>query len=233
MYPWKKIKPSVAILVPHQDIFYFPFVNSLIRLNPPPNSYYTFQRGLTIDEARENVTEIATGVENYDPLYVETIKSIDQGIEKSLDYGVDYIFFLDSDVIAPPNAIQILMQAYYPFVSGIYYKRVNKPHLNLYMKKGNEFKPVESVKGGRYFFADGVGLGISLIESWVFKKLSKPWFLWEHYRVNKNRLSEDLYFCNKVYEELGIKPLVDLFVRARHVGMGEVNENGIIDFPEQ
>jgi hypothetical protein len=232
--PWIKQKPVVAILIPHGEQVYFPFAMTLVHLNPPQPSFYILQRGLSLHELRDYMIDVQFQTPNYDALFINALKSRDAMIEKSLDSGAEYIFFLDSDVLAPSSAIQTLMQWHYPVTAGVYWKKANQSHTSLYMYNDNEkqFHPIQKYETSRFLYVDGVGMGLTLIDARIFKKLSTPWFLWEHYKVNKNRVSEDLYFCKKVWEELGIKVLVDTMVTAEHLGMGGVKKEGEIFFPE-
>lgn len=234
MEPWNKQKYTVAILIPHGDMIYFPFALSLAQLNPPQPSFYILQKGLSLHELRDYMVDVMFQTKNYDSLYIDVEKSKDKMVEQSLDSGAEYIFFLDSDVIVNPNTIQTLMELHYPVTVGVYWKKENRPHTSLYMfdEKTKKFNGIERFNASSPFFVDGAGMGIALIDSRIFKKLSPPWFLWEHYKVNTNRYSEDLYFCRKLWEELGIKILVDPRVKGTHLGMGGIKDEGKIFFPE-
>ncbi|MEM3301682.1 MAG: hypothetical protein QXX23_07005 [Thermoplasmata archaeon] len=234
MEPWNKQRYKVAILIPHGDMVYFPFALALAQLNPPQPSFYILQKGLSLHEVRDYMVDVMLQTKNYESLYIEVEKSKDKMIEQSLDSGAEYIFFLDSDIIVPPNTIQKLMRWYYPVTVGVYWKKQNSPHTSLYMfdEKTKKFNGIQRFYGSSPFYVDGSGMGLALIDTRIFKKLSPPWFLWEHYKVNPNRYSEDLYFCRKLWEELGIKILVDSEVRGTHVGMGGVRDEGQIYIPE-
>ncbi|MEM3265325.1 MAG: hypothetical protein QXH07_05160 [Thermoplasmata archaeon] len=234
MEPWNEQKQTVAILIPHGELVYFPFALALTHLNPPQPSFFILQRGLSLHELRDYMVDVQFQTQHYDTIYMDIMKNKDAMIEKSLDSGADYIFFLDSDVIVPPNTIQTLMQWHYPITAGVYWKKVNKTHTSLYMYDENskKYNAIEKYKAPRTMFVDGIGMGITLIDTRIFKKLSQPWFWWEHYKVNKDRLSEDLYFCKKVWDELGIKILVDTYVTGEHIGMGGVRNNGELFFPD-
>ena len=230
MNPWESLDYHTAILVPHTDSVYFAWVNSVVRLQIPQPAFYTFQSGLTIDQARELSVDTAMKTQHYNHLFIEALKnrrefeklrSMDEAIEYALDSGARYLFFLDSDVAIEPYAIYTLRNARYPIVSGVYYKKVDEKITNLYMMDWQtlDFHPITKYETPRYLFVDGVGLGITLIDSRIFKKLSQPWFEWYHYKKYKHPYSEDLNFCLKIQNELGIKILVDTFVKGRHIGV--------------
>jgi hypothetical protein len=231
MNPWESIDYDTAVLVPHTDSVYFAWVNSLIRLRIPQPAFFTFQSGLTIDQARELSVDTAMNTPHYNKLflmalkgrikYIEKFKTKDESIEYAIDSGAKYIFFLDSDVAVEPDAIYMLKSARFPIVSGVYYKKVNEKITNLYMfnKTTKDYSPITSYETPRYLYVDGVGLGITLIDSDIFRKLSQPWFEWYHYKKYKHAYSEDLNFCLKVQNELGIKILVDTFVKGYHIGV--------------
>ena len=149
------------------------------------------------------------------------------GIEHAFKENADWIFFLDSDIILPPNALVMLLQWKLPIVAGIYpLKRIEDGFkLNVYKKEGNSYKQMtlEDVpKGHRLLECDAVATGILLVSCDLLRKISKPYFKWDIYPESEEEgVSEDIFFSEKVKKELGIEIYADTFVRGKHqIGSG-------------
>lgn len=153
-----------------------------------------------------------------------------------LDNGFDWLFFLDSDVIPPSDAVYRLMAHQYPVISGMYCRR-SPPHgVPVMIKNGQwhqRFTPGEVVD------VDLVGAGCLLIHRSVLERLppsdaprGKHWFDW---RVDMQglvpqgeALSEDFTFCVNVKRHLGITTKVDTSIACRHVGLAQATHNSLI-----
>jgi hypothetical protein len=155
------------------------------------------------------------------------------GCLKLLELGWDWLFFLDSDVILPHDAIPRLMAHRKPIVSGLYYRR-NNPICPVMLRNNPE--------GGRTWITeykipdlmevDFVGSGCLLIHRDVIMAM-KPvvgntncnrWFEWKVDREDldpKERMSEDFSFCERARKELAVKIFVDTSVQCKHVGFSE------------
>ncbi len=145
------------------------------------------------------------------------------GCLKTLELGFDYCFFLDDDIIPPPDAILRLMSHNLPIVSGIYYRR-NNPICPVMMR---------NVPGGKQWVSeyaipdlievDYVGAGCLLIHANVLKTMPQPWFDWRCDRFDlpeTERMSEDFAFCENA-KKYGYKTFVDTSVQCKHVGFFE------------
>lgn len=148
----------------------------------------------------------------------------------ALENGFEWLFFLDSDVLAPPDAILRLRNHRLPIVSGMYCRR-SPPHaVPVMIKNGNWFT---SFTPGEVVEVDLVGAGCLLIHRTVLEKFhpidparNKRWFDW---RVDMaglvppgEALSEDFSF-NHFARKQGWKILVDTGVRCKHVGLAEAD----------
>jgi len=164
--------------------------------------YPIFCRGPPIDLARENL--------------------VDQAIEK----GVDYIFFIDSDIIFetprdPNEALRQLMMYDQPIMSGIYRAKKSGPNYNpwamwTFLGKDQGFKDIETWNK-KLVEPDAIGLGCCLIKTEVFKNIEKPWFIWEKERTP----SEDFFFCLKAKAN-GYRVIVDTTVRCSHMALMKI-----------
>ncbi len=143
---------------------------------------------------------------------------------------VTHLFWLDDDVVPPLDVIPKLLEANLPFVSGIYLakKPLGQRGLAAWMaapnKPGN-YVPIDLVQSQRYAMCDVVGFGCAMVSRMVFERMSKPWFLWEA----PPGISEDFYFCEKMYKELHVKPVLDMECKCGHIGTFIVDVEGRFD----
>lgn len=156
--------------------------------------------------------------------------------EMTLQNGVDWCMFLDSDVIPPPNAILRMMSHRRPVISGVYARR-SPPHaLPVAQKGGRWVEP--NLPPNTLMEVDVVGAGCLLIHRSVFEKMphqdprrGKTHFDW---RVDMPGLppgegmSEDFTWCLAVRRNLGIPILLDTGVVCAHVGFAEARPGSFL-----
>lgn len=144
----------------------------------------------------------------------------------ALDLGADYMFFLDSDVVVPPDTIERLIALNMPITSGMYCRRSPPEGVPVMIRDGQwitEF-PKDAL-----LEVDLVGAGCLLIHTDVLRALppqrpGKHWFDW---RVDMKSvmpagecLSEDFTF-NVHARRHGFKTVVDTSIQCRHIGFAE------------
>ncbi len=151
-----------------------------------------------------------------------------QACQHALAIGVEWLFFLDSDVIPPRDTILRLMSYRQPIMSGIYHRR-SPPHGVPVVIKGPTWCVVPPNNG--IIEADLVGAGCLLIHRSVLEQMppldagrGKRWFDW---RVDcagilppGEALSEDFAFCLHA-RRMGYKILVDTSIQCKHVGLAQ------------
>jgi hypothetical protein len=147
---------------------------------------------------------------------------------RAIESGADWLFFLDSDVIAPDDAIHKLMAHNRPVVSGMYCRRSEPIGVPVAIKNGtwlNNFRLGDTVE------VDLVGAGCLLIHRELLQKIppqrhGKHWFDW---RVDLKGvpgmgegdcLSEDFTFCSWCRKH-GVPILLDTSIVCKHVGYSE------------
>ncbi len=149
---------------------------------------------------------------------------------QALEHGFDWLFFLDSDVIPPPDAVLRLMKHDQPIVSGVYHRR-SHPHGIPVMLKDGQW--IQNPPKNKLIDVDLVGAGCLLIHRSVLSSLppqrpGKHWFDW---RVDMKGveglqpgecMSEDFTFCIHAKRN-GYRVLVDTSVICKHVGFAEFN----------
>lgn len=149
--------------------------------------------------------------------------------QQALQSGTDYIFFLDSDVVPPRDAILRLIARNVPIISGVYFRRSPPQGVPVMIREGQW---VLQYPKNQIIEVDVVGAGCLLIKREVLEKLppqdpvrGKHWFDWrvdmQHSLPKGEAMSEDFTFCLQARKTLGLKILVDTSVECRHIGYGE------------
>lgn len=146
---------------------------------------------------------------------------------RALEGGFSHLFFLDSDVIPPPDAVLKLLAHDKPVISGMYCRR-SPPHGVPVMIKDGVW--VTQFEKDSVIEVDYVGAGCLLIRRDVLERLppireGKHWFSWQ---VDLNgivspgeNLSEDFAFNLQCRKTLGIPTLVDTSIKCLHLGVAE------------
>jgi len=216
---------KVAVCIPHTGSVPMEWAIRFKELLLPEGSNIFLVRGMPIDVARNILVDMA------------------------LKEGYKYIFFLDSDVVLPRDAVLTLLSHRLPIISGIYRAKKKEgfywcanveAEVEIDGRKEKKFLPVESFRG-RIVEVDMVGMGCCLIHADVFKFIRKrtdlPFFLWTKDRSEKEldklgvpkelrNLSEDFYFCRLVKMH-GFSIYVDTQVVGHHIGVLKLREDGV------
>ncbi|MCG3770263.1 MAG: D-inositol-3-phosphate glycosyltransferase [Nitrosomonadaceae bacterium] len=163
--------------------------------------------------------------------------------EQNEGIHIDYLFWLDDDIVAPPTCIQTLMEKNVPIASGLYFMR-KEPHLPVaYYTSGdpdlkNKFWNIDSYLDNTTVEVDAVGQGCVLIKREVYNAMKRPYYAWwpvdrtpeqiitllegsmqqpAVLSIDDNTLGEDLYFFTRC-RQLGYKIMLDTSVKCGHVG---------------
>lgn len=148
--------------------------------------------------------------------------------EMVLREGFDYIFFNDDDTCVPERGLIQLMSRNLDVVSGLYYTRHQPIEPLMYRETDKGRWRITDYSIGQLLEVDHVGAGCLLIKREVLEKVGYPWFRWTAHDAtlpNRDRFSEDLFFCRRV-REAGLKVHMDTSVRCVHVGLGKAEING-------
>lgn len=135
-------------------------------------------------------------------------------VEQALDKGAEWLMFLDDDHVFGPALLKRLLSHDVPVVGALYLQRQMpfQPVAYEYKTEDGTYIPVNLHNHGDDDLIEvmAIGTGGMLIRSEVLRAIEKPWF--EH-----GRASEDLIFCDKVYE-LDLGPIYcDLGARMGHI----------------
>ena len=149
-----------------------------------------------------------------------------QAVAMFLNSPCRYLFFLDTDVVAPRDAVLRLMSHDLPIVSGVYYRRSPPIGVPVVQKPLGNWMHLTPHTG--LVEADVVGAGCLLLRRDVLEKIpaqrqGKHWFDWRVDAINLppgERLSEDFTFCMWAKKH-GYKVMVDTGIQCSHQGFAE------------
>lgn len=209
-------KPILTIGVPcHRDVD--PTWAYMFKLLRVPDGFDGWQllmpRGMPVDEARNYIVDQMKG---------------------------EYLFFLDSDVLPPADAIEKLLAHDKDVVTGLYFQRNPPfwPHIYKESEAPGRYDSLiyydekKNEQGERQTLLEvaSAGLGCCLIKSSVFDKIGtieenepKPWFKFTTGWGKETRESEDHFFFRRCREE-GIKIFADTTVVCGHIDRDIVTE---------
>lgn len=150
---------------------------------------------------------------------------------RALEIGAKFLFFLDSDVIPPRDAVLRLMSHNLPIVSGIYCRRSHPAGVPVMIRNGQW---VTEYPQNSLIEVDLVGAGCLLVRRDVLEKMppqrpeaGKHWFDWKVDAKGKlpagECLSEDFTFCQWAKKILGVRTIVDTSVNCLHIGNSQVS----------
>ncbi len=148
----------------------------------------------------------------------------DELVQEAIKLGTEYLIFIDDDVIIPPDTITKLINIAdqeKDIVAGVYYSKQIPPEPLIFKGRGTGcFKNWEI--GEIIDDIDGVGMGLTLLKTAIFKKIKRPWFktVESSRKSTKNgklfySVDESLYFCNKAISK-GFQITVDTSIQGIH-----------------
>lgn len=208
---WEIDHRSVLMAVIHTETTTIAWANGLRNLILPGRNAIIYPSGMPYCHARNSACMAA------------------------LEFGASHLFFMDSDVIVPPDTVLRLLSHDKDVVSGVYCRR-SPPHgVPVAIRNGqwltqfrqNALEPV-----------DYVGAGCLLIKRCVLEQMKPlaPGKHWFHWRVDlkgtgipdNECLSEDFAFCSEVKKQLGVQVYLDTGVQARHVGFSQATLGNLL-----
>lgn len=140
-------------------------------------------------------------------------------VNEAKKWGADYLFFIDTDIIAPPNTILRLLSHKKPVAGATYVKR-RSPHPIL----GATFDSRLAIPAhGLHRFAE-LPTGCMLIDMKVFDTIADGG---PHFRtpvINGKTKGEDIDFCHRCLEkDVHIFCDIDLSLELAHIGVKKYN----------
>jgi len=211
---WKhdESSPEVAIITPNKSGVSFDWAVKFSSLKLP-EYILSSDDTAAIDLARERCTE------------------------KALKADIEWLFYLDSDVLPPENVYKLLRRHQLDVVSGVYTAGVNPSHPAAWrLDDTNRLAPLAGYDVPRIMEVDAVGLGCCLVHRRVLEDIKQPWFRWtlgyeEHPWDLRNRddgdkgVGEDFYFCKKA-KDAGYNIYIDTEVLCNHEHGGVLTPDG-------
>lgn len=155
-------------------------------------------------------------------------------VKTMLEQGFSYLFFLDSDILLPPNTVMRLLDTKIPLIGCYYTHRFPPYEPCFYGAKKNEQDKIQKVPLTGWSFGDIVpcvflASGATLVHRSVFDRMTKSgisrWYDWT-LDVGQEGLSEDYDFSLKCYS-IGITPYCHTGIQARHECLATCGVKGI------
>ena len=149
--------------------------------------------------------------------------------EQALKAGSDYLMFVDSDMVFPPDGIARLVSQGKPII-GADYNYKYPPKRSVTNVDPSKLKAEQVVEDPRWpghkflnpnnkpkkpFEVRAVGTGFMLIKTEVFQKIPQPWFWFD--LKDGHFLGEDVWFCDRA-REAGFSVWCDPTVPIEHIG---------------
>lgn len=185
---------SVTIAIPSRDFVHTNFVFSLISLVMCSGPVY-------IANIRSSILPVSRSIL----------------VERAQANKSDYILFLDSDMVFPPDALKRLLAHDKDIVCATYCRRegATEPMGCTVEWDGINSNATGLIEGGR------LPTGCMLIRMLVFDKMDKPYFRWGINEGKSEIVGEDVEFCDRA-RALGYKVWVDMDLSKQVGHIGEV-----------
>lgn len=126
--------------------------------------------------------------------------------------GSDYLFFVDDDMILPPDTLDRLLAHDKDIVGGVY--------MTKYEVQAPVIEYLDPTRPSEVFKCGAIGTGCLLIKISVFRKVPQIWFNYEWNDNGSVKESHDWYFCHKV-QRYGIETWADPTLEIKHIGQYE------------
>ena len=164
--------------------------------------------------------ERSVAVGNFIPAQRELI------MDDALAQGFDYLFFVDDDIVLPPNALELLLQTAEAdpataVVGGLYYSRDSVRPIAVadWCSTDTSSAHVPAFTATSATFVDGVGFGCALLRVSSARTLSPPYFP-AHIYIERSahrvrQCDEDYLYCERVRDR-GYFVRLDARVRCAH-----------------
>jgi len=157
-------------------------------------------------------------------------------VEMAISAGCDYILYIDSDQIVPPDTFERLVAHDKECVSALFFKRV-APYLPLMFQIEDtddvgrcKYGAMRDWPEGELVKVDAIGGGCFLVKTSVFDDMPKPYF----YVLDDEgrQTGEDIFFSQRLMK-MGIPMYVDTAAPVGHVGEIVVGEATYRGYAEQ
>lgn len=185
--------PSVAISVPSGDMVHADFTLALAAL-----CHEARDIDLRIISNKSSIVAVARN----------------NGVQTAREMGVDYLFFLDSDMVFPRRTLHRLLAHDQNVAGALYTKRI--PPYPLLGSTLDE-QPADAPPG--LLEMTRLPTGCLLIRMSVFERLTRPYFRFEYDETSGDVIGEDYVFCDRA-RQAGFRLWADiaLSMEIGHIG---------------
>ena len=130
-------------------------------------------------------------------------------VNRALENKSSHLFFVDSDMEFPDDALAKLLVVDKDIVAAPYNKRTLpiRPILDTDMKDMPNFP----------FRINAMPTGLMLVKMEVFNLMLPPWFAFEFVDGKSDWVGEDIYFCRKA-EKYGFEIWCEPTIEVKHIG---------------
>lgn len=138
---------------------------------------------------------------------------------QAVNNGSEYLLMIDDDMTFPPDTLDRLLENKKDIVGVAYHPRSETGQIIKYLDETHIVK-LEETTDPKYkdtFECHATGTGIILIKCDVFKRIPRPWFMFEYFETGQCKLGEDWWFCEKA-KKYGIKTWADPKIKVGHIG---------------
>lgn len=143
--------------------------------------------------------------------------------EFALESKMDYMLFIDDDMICPLDLFEKLFKHNVDVVAPLAFMRM-APFYPVMYKVDEGYDPLQrleyyqtsSIKNypkNKLVEVDAVGFGAALIKTEIIKRMEQPWFM------STTKSGEDLWFCYKAKKDAGARIFMDTSVQLGHIGI--------------
>ena len=193
----------------------------------PSNGYIRSETAIALASAITHTPNALFQLEAPIGCYIHLLR--EHIAEQAVKAGSDYLMFIDSDMVFPPDAINILISRDKPVI-GADYNYKYPPKMSVTNIDPTKLKPEYMVEDSRWpgykflnpnhkpdkpFEVRAVGTGFMLIKTEVFQKIKKPWFWYD--RKDGHFVGEDAWFCDQV-KKAGFSVWCDPTIPIEHIG---------------
>ena len=138
---------------------------------------------------------------------------------QALNNNSDYLMMIDDDMIFEPDLLDKLIANNKDIIGVAYHPRSETGKIIKFLDETHIVK-LEETNDPKYkstFECHATGTGIILIKCEVFKKVPRPWFMFEYYPTGQCKLGEDWYFARES-KKAGFKIWTDPRIKIGHIG---------------
>ena len=171
---------------------------------------------------QRKLSGISVGLINYKTSLVPVGRT--RAVRKALAARADSILFVDSDMIFPPNTLEILVKHDKPVIGATASSRRHQQLTHIEMDGSSPKTLTDKDTGCRE--VKRTGTGVILIKREVFDTMKEPYFRIQ-YEDDGSHIGEDFYFCDCARKN-GFPIFIDLDLskEIKHIGIKRWSTTG-------